>query len=400
MAFTQQNLNYTTEYSKAMANAYPYWSYFADLYGSPNSATYKPLGGKAVAVQSMTVAGARAVNRDQITGTFNRNFNTQEQILTLSMDREWDTLVDPMDIQQDAIVTLANITKTFNEFQKIPEMDAYAASTLAAAASGFGSVDATALTAENILATWDTYLAYMVNMRVPRDRIRAKMTPAAYKLLKEAAGITRFVEADTGIRNIDRNVGKLDGVVIQEVPSDMMMSAYDFTEGWTAAAGAQQINLLMFDPMAIAAPVVYDVSMMSAPNAQSKGKWLYYERYYYDVFALNQRLPGIFANIAAAPTITNNLTVTSVAGGSGKSIITVAQPVPNGMTAYYTTKSGSPTTPTYGQDVSGWTALQQGTPITLTSGQYITVAFANTSGVPGGKAYATQYGTAVIVSGT
>lgn len=400
MAFTQQNLNYTTEYSKAMANAYPYWSYFADLYGSPNSATYKPLGGKAVAVQSMTVSGARAVNRDQINGTFNRNFNTQEQILTLSMDREWDTLVDPMDIQQDAIVTLANITKTFNEFQKIPEMDAYAASTLAAAASGFGSVDATALTAENILATWDTYLAYMVNMRVPRDRIRAKMTPAAYKLLKEAAGITRFVEADTGIRNIDRNVGKLDGVVIQEVPSDMMMSAYDFTEGWTAAAGAQQINLLMFDPMAIAAPVVYDVSMMSAPNAQSKGKWLYYERYYYDVFALNQRLPGIFANIAAAPTITNNLTVTSVAGGSGKSIITVAQPVPYGMTAYYTTKSGSPTTPTYGQDVSGWTALQQGTPITLTSGQYITVAFANTSGVPGGKAYATQYGTAVIVSGT
>lgn len=400
MAFTQQNLNYTTEYSKAMANAYPYWSYFADLYGSPNSATYKPLGGKAVAVQSMTVAGARAVNRDQITGTFNRNFNTQEQILTLSMDREWDTLVDPMDIQQDAIVTLANITKTFNEFQKIPEMDAYAASTLAAAASGFGSVDATVLTAENILATWDTYLAYMVNMRVPRDRIRAKMTPAAYKLLKEAAGITRFVEADTGIRNIDRNVGKLDGVVIQEVPSDMMMSAYDFTEGWTAASGAQQINLLMFDPMAIAAPVVYDVSMMSAPNAQSKGKWLYYERYYYDVFALNQRLPGIFANIAAAPTITNNLTVTSVAGGSGQSIITVAQPVPYGMTAYYTTNSGSATTPTYGQDVSGWTALQQGTPITLTSGEYITVAFANTSGVPGGKAYATQYGTAVIVSGT
>lgn len=44
--FNQQTLNYTTEYSKAMANAYPYWSYFSDLYGSPNSATYKPLGGQ------------------------------------------------------------------------------------------------------------------------------------------------------------------------------------------------------------------------------------------------------------------------------------------------------------------------------------------------------------------
>lgn len=98
MAFTQLELNYATEYSKAMANMYPYWSYFSDLYGSPNSATYKPISGKAVAVQSMTTSGARAVNRDQITGTFNRNFNTSEQILTMRMDREWDTLADPMDI--------------------------------------------------------------------------------------------------------------------------------------------------------------------------------------------------------------------------------------------------------------------------------------------------------------
>lgn len=396
MAFTQQNLNYTTEYSKAMANAYPYWSYFADLYGSPNSATYKPLGGKAVAVQSMTVAGARAVNRDQITGTFNRNFNTQEQILTLSMDREWDTLVDPMDIQQDAIVTLANITKTFNEFQKIPEMDAYAASTLAAAASGFGSIDSAVLTAENILATWDTYLAYMVNMRVPRDRIRAKMTPAAYKLLKEAAGITRFVEADTGIRNIDRNVGKLDGVVIQEVPSDMMMSAYDFTEGWTAASGAQQINLLMFDPMAIAAPVVYDVSMMSAPNAQSKGKWLYYERYYYDVFALNQRLPGIFANVAAMPTL-GTFTFTLTAGAdSTHTVINGLPQLPFGQIYVAQSASGAQT-PTYGQALtSGWTPVQNGDSIATASGQTITVAAVNAT--RGNIAVAS--GNAVAVVGT
>ena len=84
MAFTQQNLNYTTEYSKAMANAYPYWSYFADLYGSPNSATYKPISGKAVAVQSMTVAGAKAVDRNNLDGQFTRNFNTDQQILTMT----------------------------------------------------------------------------------------------------------------------------------------------------------------------------------------------------------------------------------------------------------------------------------------------------------------------------
>lgn len=379
MAFTQLDLNYATEYSKAMANAYPYWSYFSDLYGSPNSATYKPISGKAVAVQSMTTSGARAVNRDQITGTFNRNFNTSEQILTMRMDREWDTLADPMDIQEDPIVNIANITKTFNEFQKVPEMDAYAASVLAEAATGFGGVDTTALTADNILATWDTYLAYMVNQRVPRDRIRAKMTPDTYKLLKEAAGITRFVEADTGIRNIDRNVGKLDGVAIMEVPKDIMMSAYDFTDGWVAADGAKQLNLLMFDPIAIAAPVVYETSMMSAPTAQSKGKWLYYERYYYDVFALNQRLPGIFANIASAPTLGTVTFTTSAGADSTHTVINGLAPAPYGM-AYVAKSGASADLPDYAEAcTTGWTPVNNGDSFTTASGQTITVALVNTT---------------------
>lgn len=396
MAFTQLELNYATEYSKAMANMYPYWSYFSDLYGSPNSATYKPISGKAVAVQSMTTSGARAVNRDQITGTFNRNFNTSEQILTMRMDREWDTLADPMDIQEDPIVNIANITKTFNEFQKVPEMDAYAASALAQAASSFGGVDATALTADNILETWDTYLAYMVNQRVPRDRIRAKMTPDTYKLLKEAAGITRFVEADTGIRNIDRNVGKLDGVVIMEVPKDIMMSAYDFTEGWASATGAKQINLLMFDPIAIAAPVVYETSMMSAPTAQSKGKWLYYERYYYDVFALNQRLPGIFVNMASNPALgTLNIT-TSVGADSTHTIINGLAPAPYGMKYVAKTNTDGAVSVTYGQALTDWTDVTNGASFTTKSGDTVTVALVNTT--KGNIATATGSALAVVGS--
>ena len=396
MAFTQLELNYATEYSKAMANMYPYWSYFSDLYGSPNSATYKPISGKAVAVQSMTTSGARAVNRDQITGTFNRNFNTSEQILTMRMDREWDTLADPMDIQEDPIVNIANITKTFNEFQKVPEMDAYAASALSQAASGFGGVDDTSLAADNILETWDTYLAYMVNQRVPRDRIRAKMTPDTYKLLKEAAGITRFVEADTGIRNIDRNVGKLDGVVIMEVPKDIMMSAYDFTEGWASATGAKQINLLMFDPIAIAAPVVYETSMMSAPTAQSKGKWLYYERYYYDVFALNQRLPGIFVNMASNPALgTLNIT-TSAGADSTHTVINGLAPAPYGMKYVAKTNTDGAVSVTYGQALTDWTDVTNGASFTTKSGDTVTVALVNTT--KGNIATATGSALAVVGS--
>lgn len=260
------------------------------------------------------------------------------------------------------------------------EMDAYAASALATAATGFGGTDSTALTADNILAQWDTYLAYMVDQRIPRDRIRCKMTPDTYKLLKEAAGITRFVEADTGIRNIDRNVGKLDGVVIMEVPKDMMMSSYDFTDGWTVEAGAKQINMLMFDPLAIAAPVVYDTSMMSAPTAQSKGKWLYYERYYYDVFALNRRLPGIFVNLASAAALGTLLTFTTSAGAdSTHTIINGLAPAPYGM-AYVAKSGASANLPDYGEAcTSGWTPVANGAALTTASGQTITVALVNTT---------------------
>ena len=94
---------------------------------------------------------------------------------------------------------------------------------------------------------------------------------------------------------MDRNVAKLDGVQIEVVPSDLMMSAYVFTTGWVADSSAVQVNMVLYDPMSIAAPIVYETSMISAPTAQSKGKYLYYERYFYDVFQLSQRAKGVYA---------------------------------------------------------------------------------------------------------
>ena len=296
MAFVRTDVNYAAEYSRALSNAYPYLSYFGAIWGANNSNLYKPGMGKTMYIPSMTVKGSRAVNRDQITGQFERNWNNELTPVTLQMDREWDTLIDPMDIDEtNDVATIANVTKTFNELQKIPEMDAFLAAKLH---SFVTTPDTTTLTAANILEKWDTYRAGMTDARVNRDRVEAYMTPAVYKLLKEAAGITRFVDVGNGIQGVDRNVARLDGVRITEVPSDIMKTAFDFTEGFVPAESAKQINLIMVDPMAVAAPVKYETSMMSAPTAQSKGKYLYYERYYYGAFAMPNRAAGIIANRA------------------------------------------------------------------------------------------------------
>ena len=308
------NLNYAAQYGRELANAYPYLSYYGDLWNQGESQRFRPLRGKTVYIPSMTVTGAHAVNRDSIDGSFSRNFDINWQACDLSMDREWDTLVDPMDIQEtNDVAVIGNITRMFNEFQKVPEMDAFLASKLASFAGNFGGVSTQSLTSSTILTEWDNALEYMTNQRVNRDRLFAYMTPGTYKLLKQATGLTRFIEVTNGIRDVDRNVARLDGVTVAEVPSDMMKTKYTFTEGWAVHSDAVQINFMLVDPMAVAAPIKYETAMMSAPTAQSKGKYLYYERYYYGAFVLNQRQAGVYAHLGSAPSV-GTLTVTSTAG--------------------------------------------------------------------------------------
>ena len=397
------NLNYAVQYGRAIQTAYPYLSYYSDLWNQGESYRFRPLNGKTVMIPIVTTSGARAANRNSIDGSFSRNFDIDWQAMTLTMDREWDTLVDPLDvIETNEVATIANVTRVFNEQHKIPEQDAYMSMKLAGFAGAHGGTSTESLTSSTILAEWDKALEYMTNQRVNRDRVRCKITPAAYKLLKQATGMTRFIEVTDGIRDVDRNVARLDGVEIMEVPADMMKTAYIFTNGWAIDnINAQQINFVLYDPDAIAAPIVYDVAMMSPGSAQTKGKDIYYERYYYDVFMLAQRGAGVYAHLGAAPTL-GTLTVTSVAGtvDDGDSVITVAgngilgtgAPA-EGLKIMYATGTDAAVSLTYGAaPTTGagitWVEMSSN-PKTLasqTANKYITVALVNkqTGGVVSG----------------
>lgn len=392
-------INYAQRYAQELAEAYPYLSHFSDLYNAENARRYRPVNGNGVWIPSIEVTGARAVDRDQIDGVFNRNANLNWELKTMSMYREWDTLIDPMDIvETNDVLTIANITRVFNEFQKIPEMDAYAASKIAAFAGEFGGIDTTSLNSSNILGQWDAALAYMTEQRVNRDRVRVKVTPSTYVLLKQASGITRFIEVTNGIQAVDRNIAKLDGVLIEEVPSDLMKDAYVFTSGWAPAVGANQINMLMYNPDSLVAPIVYETSMITPRSAATKGKDLYYESYYYDVFRLNNRLAGLFA-FKAAPSL-GELIVTSVAGTtSGSTVITVDGELIKayGLDLYYSANTDSALVCTYGAALpSGTWVKAASNPFSLTSqtsGKYVTCALVNRQT---SKVVASGYATEVV----
>lgn len=414
MAFVQEPLNYAEQYARELANAYPYINYFSEIYASPNSTKYRPVNAQTILIPTMITAGSSPVNRNQITGVINRNFNVTYEPKEMRMYREFKTIVDPMDVvETNDVATIANVTRTYNEFQKPAEMDCYAAQNCYEFAAQFGGVSSTSLTSDNILSEWDSYLAYMTSQRVNRDRVIAYMTPDTYKLLKEAAGITRFIDAGTGIRNVDRNVGKLDGVVIKEVPPELMLSAYLTDQdgngrGFEAAAGAKQVNMLFVDPLATIAPIVYDVSMISQPSAATQGKTVYYESYYYDVFSLNQRQAGFFANVAAPNLGTVN--VTSVAGsGSGATVISYNAPTLldaygnpiEGLDVYYSVNASAPTVK-YGEALptgssEEWTKCSGQQPLVLsgqTASKYATIAIINKQ-----TGFAVAAGSATIVVG-
>ena len=390
MGFIQTNVNYAAEYSQALAQAYPYLSYFGAIWASENSTRYRAGMGKTMYIPSITVGGAKDVNRNSIDGNFARAWNNEWQAVELQMDREWSTLVDPMDIAEtNDVANLANITRAFVEMQKVPEMDAFIASKLASFASAFGGVSTESLTSATILTEWDKAIEFMTNQRVNRDRVIAYMTPGTYKLLKQATGMTRFIEVTNGIRDVDRNIARLDGVQVVEVPSDMMKTAYTFTEGWEIGGSAAQINFMLVDPMAVAAPIKYETAMMSAPTAQSKGKYLYYERYYYGAFILNQRQAGVYAHVGSAPSA-GTLTITSVAGteDNGDTVITASgygisgNNVDEGLALKYTANNDAAATITYGavpDATKTWNAMGSN-PITLksmTASKHVTVVVVN-----------------------
>lgn len=385
------NLNYAVQYGRAIQTAYPYLSYYADLWNQGESYRFRPLNGKTVMIPIVTTSGARAANRDSIDGSFSRNFDIDWQAMTLTMDREWDTLVDPLDtVETNEVATIANVTRVFNELQKIPEQDAYMSMKLAGFAAIHGGVSTVSLDASSILGEWDKALEYMTNQRVNRDRVKCKITPAAYKLLKQATGMTRFIEVTNGVQNVDRNIAKLDGVEIMEVPADMMKTAYTFTSGWAVdVANAQQINFILYDPDAIAAPIVYDVSMMSAGSAQTKGKDIYYERYYYDVFMLAQRGAGVYAHLGAAPSL-GSLTITSVAGtkddgdtvvsAAGNGIFDTGVPAAGFGLKYSINDAAVTLTYNAVPDATKTWVDMSANPLTIagqTAGKYITVALIN-----------------------
>ena len=304
-----QALNYAKQYSRALSQAFPYVLNFGALYNTPNNRTYRWVNAKTIEIPSIKTTGRVDADRDTIT-TAQRNYTNSWETKTLTNERKWSTLVHPMDVDQtNMVTTIANITRVMNEEQKFPEMDAYLVSKVYNDWVALGNTaDTTQITEANVLSVFDKLMLNMDNARVPVTGRILYVTHEVKSILKNAEKISRYIEVEGGENRINRIVSRLDEVEIIGVPAPLMQTLYDFTNGWSPAQGALQINMFLVHPIAVLTPVSYTFSRLDEPSAGSEGKYIYYEESFEDVFVLNNKAGAIqfnatSANLLSAPTV-------------------------------------------------------------------------------------------------
>lgn len=294
-------VNYATQYQSALQQQFTSALRFGALFATPNNSLVRWTGAKTIQVPNITTGGYVDVNRDAVTG-FTRRVDNNWTALTLEHDREFSTLVDPMDIDEtNMALSIANITRVFNSEHKIPEMDKYAASKLFAEYIGAGeTVDETVLDAASILTVFDTMMENMDEAEVPTEGRILYLTPTMNTVLKNADKVQKSIinSAQTGSAN--RNVRSIDEVTIVTVPSSRMKTAYNFTDGAVADPTARQINMILIHPVAVYTPQKYEFVSIDEPSAKTGGKNLYYERKYWDLFIVEQKAAGIQMAVTAA----------------------------------------------------------------------------------------------------
>ena len=279
-------LQYVDIFRNILTELYGQSQISVDLYNS--NSDIQIVNGKNLKIPKLSVSGYKDHSRGSLgfnAGTYSNEYETK----TLDHDRDIEFAIDPMDVDEtNMVVSIANIQKRFETTQAIPESDCYTFSKLYTEAKRVGAkIKTDALTSANVLSDFDDNLEAMTEAGVPLDRVILYCTPAYYKLLKNADGIQRTLEA-SGEKGIDRRVHSIDDIgKIKEVPSARFKSAYNFTNGCVPDVSAVQMDYILIDPECQVSRNKYSYITVFEPGTDSRTA----DNYVYQ----NRKLNGTFA---------------------------------------------------------------------------------------------------------
>ena len=290
--------NYAEQFSRELQTKYSRELVSYDLTLSNPDVQF--INAQLIKLPTMTLSGYKDHNRQNLgfnAGTLGNSWIPKQ----LEHDRDVEFYIDPMDVDEtNLVLSMANVTNQFEEQQAIPEKDSYRFSKLYSeavtyAANGAVVDTTTTLTALNILDWIDTQSAKMDDAGVPADGRILYLTSAAKSLLKSASGITRTISVGGGSNTVNRNINRIDDMIIKTVPSGRFKTAYNFTNGCTPAVSAKQIHAMLIHPSCVVSRDKYSYIQVFTPGHDSRtaDKYVYQNRYFTDTFLLQQKAPGI-----------------------------------------------------------------------------------------------------------
>ena len=367
-------VNYATQYAQSLSQAYPNVLHFGALFARKQEGDYRWANSRTIEVPTVSVTGRTDASRGTIGNKTTRHSNTWKP-LTLRNHRKWDDLIHPRDIDEtNQVLSIQNITRVYNQEEKFPEMDKYLASTLYSDWTALGRVPfAVTLTTANVLTYFDYMMENATEHNVPMAGRILYITPKVDTLLKNASSIYRNIDISAAPAGIQRALSYIDTVNIEVVPSDHMLTAYDFTVGAVKGVSAKQIQMMLVHPTCVITPVAYEFAQLDAPSAGTDGHYVYFEESQEDVFILPNKQYALDFIVEEIPldTVTFTSAAGTVASGDTKLTVTAPSPVKAGTRYWLKTNAATFTDEQkYGDEVTGYAEINPELVGGVTNGHY------------------------------
>ena len=255
-------------------------------------------GGKTVKIPKMAMSGLGNYSRQ--TGYPAGDVSMEFETKTMTQDRGRKLSVDSMDVNEtNFIPTMSKVASEFQRIHVVPEIDAYRLSALATMA-----------------INKDTSVEY--GYTVSSATIEAKIL-AGLKAVKKAGfrGVPCMIHASSDViealqlaaGNKLRSMTFSQGGINYEVPSinnnpiidtddDRLVSALNIkSDGWEKGSSAIDVNFLIIPRIVpIAVSKQNEGKFFTPKENQNADAWVYDYRRYHDIWTMDNRVAGVFAN--------------------------------------------------------------------------------------------------------
>lgn len=266
-------------------------------------------GGDEVKIPTMTTSGLADYDRDNgfVQGGITLKYNTYK----MTQDRGRTFQIDRMDVDESGFVaTSANLIKTFQTQQVIPEIDSYRYSTIADIAIKANQSESVALTADNALTKIREHIRAVQDIVGDDVPLILTMSTKTRALIEDSPKIGKSINvADFKQGGMNFKVKSLDESVIRIAPSSRLKTKYEILDGTTsgqeagglkAAADAKDISWIITPQRVPIAISKTDKLRVFEPDTNQKADaWKIDYRKYHDLWIKESDKKIIFVCVGA-----------------------------------------------------------------------------------------------------